>query len=133
MNKYCAWSLLAGVALSMPVHAETPSAPNLDLATTLGSLLLVIMVILGMAWMLKKMRLPSMNGQKDFAIKRQITLGAKERVMVVQAGDEQFLVGATAHNIQLIAKLDNNLVDDDPQSAPFAAQLNQFLKKKNDV
>lgn len=109
--------------------ALAASAPNLDLATTLGSLLLVIALILGMAWMLKKMRLPSMSGQKDFSIKRQITLGTKERMMVVQAGDEQFLVGATAHSIQLIAKLDTPLEDDTPQQVPFGAQLNQLLKK----
>jgi flagellar protein FliO/FliZ len=129
MLSYRTW-LLAIIALcSAPAYAA--SAPNLDLATTLGSLLLVILVILGMAWMLKKMRLPSMTGQKDFTIKRQIALGTKERMLVVQAGDEQFIVGATSHNIQLIAKLDKPLQDDAPTDSAFAAQFNQLLKKKD--
>jgi flagellar protein FliO/FliZ len=127
--RHCNW-LVAFLAFSS-TPALAASAPNLDLATTLGSLLLVIMVILGMAWMLKKMRLPSMSGQKDFTIKRQIALGTKERMLVVQAGEEQFLVGATAHNIQLIAKLDKPLEDNAPADSPFAAQFNQLLKKKD--
>ena len=123
------WLPMTMVLGSTPAYAT--SAPNLDLATTVGSLFLVIALILGMAWMLKKMRIPSMSGQKDFTIKRQITLGTKERMLIVQAGDEQFMVGATAHNIQLIAKLEKPLEEKASVDSPFTTQLNQLLKKND--
>ncbi|MEF1174177.1 flagellar biosynthetic protein FliO, partial [Vibrio sinaloensis] len=65
---------------------------------------------------------------------RQIPVGTRERIMIVQAGEEQFLVGVTAQSIQLISKLDKPISQEELNkpafaASPFASQLSQLLKK----
>ncbi|MDC0611036.1 flagellar biosynthetic protein FliO [Vibrio sp.] len=127
--------LLALTFGSCPVLAATESSSQFDLLATFGSLLFVIALILGLAWIMKRMRIPALGREKDFAVIRQIPLGARERLMVVKAGDEQFVIGSTPHSIQLISKLDTPLKDHSDNSsttsvsASFAKQLNQLMKK----
>ncbi|MZI92070.1 flagellar biosynthetic protein FliO [Vibrio sp. CAIM 722] len=115
--------------VSCPVWAQSEVPEPFDIATTLGSLLFVIALILFLGWLLKRMRLPSMGQQKGLSIVRQLPVGTKERVMIIQAGEEQFLIGATAQSIQLIAKLETPLAQEESSTAPFATQLSQLLKK----
>jgi flagellar protein FliO/FliZ len=49
--------------------------------------------------------------------------------MIVQAGEEQFLIGVTSQSIQLISKLDTPLKQEELESTPFSNQLAQLLKK----
>jgi flagellar protein FliO/FliZ len=126
--------LLSSLALlSSQTMAATPGS-QLDWATTFGSLLFVIAFILFLAWLMKRMRVPSLVNQKGLSVVKQIAVGNRERIMVVQAGEEQFLVGVTAQSIQLISKLDKPLEQEEFASSPFANQLTQLLKKsdKND-
>nr|WP_246335942.1 flagellar biosynthetic protein FliO [Vibrio marinisediminis] len=110
-----------------------PSAPSsqFDWATTFGSLLFVIALILLMAWLLKRMRVPTMANQKGLSVVRQIAVGTRERIVIVQAGEEQFLVGITPQSIQLISKLDKPLSQEELAASPFANQLTQLLKKND--
>lgn len=122
MNKFI------GLALgSTPALAVENS--QLDLATTFGSLLFVIALILFMAWLLKRMRVPAFGHQKGLNVVRQLPVGTKERVMIVQAGEEQFLIGVTSQSIQLISKLETPLKQEELESTPFSNQLTQLLKK----
>jgi flagellar protein FliO/FliZ len=118
---------VTSILLSAP--AFSAGAPELDVVTTFGSLMLVVGLILSMAWLLKKMRLPAMGSQKDLKILRQLPIGTRERVAVVQAGEEQFLIGITSQSINLISRLDKPIEDEVPQVTPFANQLTQLLKK----
>ncbi|WP_282177751.1 flagellar biosynthetic protein FliO [Vibrio nereis] len=120
---------------SPSVLAATPGS-QLDLAATLGSLLFVIAFILFLAWLLKRMKFPALANQQGLSVIRQIPVGTKERIMIVQAGEEQFLVGVTAQSIQLISKLDKPLSQEELNksslvSSPFANQLTQLLKKND--
>ncbi|MFB9134887.1 flagellar biosynthetic protein FliO [Vibrio olivae] len=108
---------------------EESRAAQLDWATTFGSLIMVVAVILVLAWLLKRMRLPAMSHQKGLNIVRQIAVGTKERIVIVQAGEEQFLVGVTSQSIQLISKLEKPLSQEELETSPFANQLTQLLKK----
>ncbi|MDW6093498.1 flagellar biosynthetic protein FliO [Vibrio rhizosphaerae] len=117
---------------AFPVWAEVGDA--MSIVTTLGSLVFVIAFILVLAFLLKKMRLPALGHQKDLMIIRQLPIGTKEKLLVVQAGEEQFLVGATSHSIQLISKLEQPLASGSQSvEHPFAGQLNRFLKKNDKI
>ncbi|WJG20872.1 flagellar biosynthetic protein FliO [Vibrio furnissii] len=122
MKKFIGLGLFSAPALA----AENTS---LDLATTFGSLLFVIALILFMAWLLKRMRVPAFGQQKGLSVVRQLPVGTKERVMIVQAGDAQFLIGVTSQSIQLISKLETPLKQEELESTPFSNQLTQLLKK----
>jgi len=123
--------LLYSLALISPSAMAAASGSQLDWATTFGSLLFVIAFILFLAWLLKRMRVPAMVNQKGLSVVRQIALGNRERIMIVQAGEEQFLVGVTAQSIQLISKLDKPLSQEEMAASPFANQLTQLLKKND--
>ncbi|SEG34752.1 flagellar protein FliO/FliZ [Vibrio hangzhouensis] len=107
------------------------SGSPFDLAATLGSLVLVIGVILALAWVLKRMKVPSLVNQQGLKIVRQIPVGTKERIAIVQAGEEQFLVGITSHSIQLISKLEQPLDEAEMAQPAFASQLSKLMKKQN--
>ncbi|CDT78843.1 MULTISPECIES: flagellar biosynthetic protein FliO [Vibrio] len=115
--------------LTVPSIAFAATPPSLDLATTFGSLIFVIAFILFIAWLLKRMQVPAMSNQQGLAIVRQIPVGTKERIAIVQAGDEQFLVGITTQSIQLISKLDKPLTQEMLEKSTFSSQLSQLIKK----
>lgn len=115
--------------LTAPSIAFAATPPSLDLATTFGSLIFVIAFILFIAWLLKRMQVPAMSNQQGLAIVRQIPVGTKERIAIVQAGDEQFLVGITTQSIQLISKLDKPLTQEMLEKSTFSSQLSQLMKK----
>ncbi|CDU13572.1 flagellar biosynthetic protein FliO [Vibrio coralliirubri] len=115
--------------LAVPSIAFAATPPSLDLATTFGSLIFVIAFILFIAWLLKRMQVPAMSNQQGLAIVRQIPVGTKERIAIVQAGEEQFLVGITTQSIQLISKLDKPLTQEMLEKSTFSSQLSQLIKK----
>jgi flagellar protein FliO/FliZ len=117
------------------MNGTNGGAPELDLLTTFGSLIFVVAIILALAWLLKRMRLPAMGGQKGLAIIRQVPVGTKERIAVIEAGEEQFLVGITAQSINLISELEQPLDigekqgDRRTQVDAFATQFSRLLRK----
>lgn len=113
---------------SFYVMAAPPEA-SIDLATTAGSLVLVVAFILLLAWLVKRMRVPVFGHQKGLMVVRHLSVGTKERIVIIQAGEEQFLVGITANSINLISKLDKPIEVDAPTVTPFSAQLSQLLGK----
>ncbi len=114
--------------LSAP-YAFAAAPTSLDLATTLGSLVLVIGVILFLAWLLKRMQVPAMGQQKGLRSVSQLPVGTKERIAVVQVGEEQFLVGITSQSIQTLAKLEKPLKEEELATSAFASQFSQLIKK----
>ncbi len=124
---------LLWLAMLSPVTYAAPTAPQsqLDWATTFGSLFFVIALILALAWLLKRMRVPTISNQKGLSVVRQLAVGTRERIAIVQAGEEQFLVGITPQSIQLISKLEKPLSQEELAGSPFASQLTQLLKKND--
>ncbi|WP_434532968.1 flagellar biosynthetic protein FliO [Alteromonas arenosi] len=45
------------------------------------------------------------SGNGDMKVVASMVAGTKERLMVVEVGDEQYLLGITAHNINHLATL----------------------------
>ncbi|MDN3610660.1 flagellar biosynthetic protein FliO [Vibrio ostreicida] len=121
---------------SSSVLAEDKTTTPLDWGTTFGSLIFVVAFILFLAWLLKRMRVPALMTQSGLNVVRQISVGTRERVMIVQAGEEQFLIGVTAQSVQLISKLESPLSPEELNKSalagsPFASQLTQLLKKND--
>lgn len=113
----------------MPLPVLAAGAPQLDLFTTLGSLVFVVLLIFAFAWLLKRMRLPALGSQSGLSIIRQIPVGTKERIAIIKVGEEQFLVGITPQSINLISRLDTPIEEDPVASNQFASQFSQILKK----
>ncbi|MGR2768049.1 flagellar biosynthetic protein FliO [Photobacterium ganghwense] len=128
--------LCYGVALCYGLLGAGPAmaagtAPELNIATTLASLILVLVIIVLLAWLLKRMKLPGMQGgDRTLRVLRQLPVGQRERIVLLQVGDEQMLVGVTQQNISMLGKLDTPIATDEMQgSGEFASHLSRLLKK----
>jgi len=115
---------------SMPVFA---APAEMNIATTLAALMLVVILILFLAWLVKRMKLPGIQGSDGtLKILRQLPVGQRERIVLLQVGEEQMLVGVTQQNISLLSKLEHPLIMNEVQSGgEFAGQLTKLLKKND--
>jgi len=104
---------------------------DLDMLQWLLSLLVVIVVIVMLAWLAKKSRVFGSNNQQ-LNVVATLPLGPKERIMVVQVGDEQLLVGVTGQQINLLKELPKPLENSQPELNPFATKLAQMMKQHNE-
>ncbi|ATG73204.1 flagellar biosynthetic protein FliO [Zobellella denitrificans] len=110
--------LIPLVLLPLPLAAQ---GPEIDWQGWAMSSLLVIAAILALGWLLRKTRLnATLGGNRRLRVVATLALGSRERVVVVQAGEEQFLLGVTAQQITQLGRLEQPLVVTPPPSAPGA-------------
>lgn len=132
-----AWRFISVlVAASFPSFAEetTVTTPLSSWVTVVFSLFLVIGVILMLAWLMRRFSgIQSTGGQiKTVA---SMMVGTRERIAVIQVGEEQHLVGVTAHNINHLAKLETPISvarGEDSLKQAFAGLLQQQKKIQSD-
>lgn len=76
------------------------------LLQTVLSLAAVVAVILGLAWMARRLR-GLREGLGDPALRVQATLavGLKERVMLIEARGQSFLIGVAPGQVRLLSQL----------------------------
>lgn len=76
-----------------------------DAGATLLMLLVVLAVIIGLAAVVRRlnMRLPGANG--PIKIVTSTSLGPKERLVIVEVGEQKLLLGVTASHIELLQTL----------------------------
>jgi flagellar protein FliO/FliZ len=81
---------------------------NMDAGSMILSLLMVLGLIILCALVLKRFNL-TQQGVSQLKVITSLSLGAKERVVVVQAGEQQLLLGVTAQQVTLIERLSEPL------------------------
>ena len=104
---------------------------DIDMLQWLLSLLAVIAVIVMLAFLAKKARVFGSDNQQLHVV-ATLPLGPKERIMVVQVGSEQVLLGITGQQINLLKELEQPLENSQPELNPFATKLAQMMKQHNE-
>ncbi|CAG9296169.1 flagellar biosynthetic protein FliO [Celerinatantimonas diazotrophica] len=118
------WPLVSQAKESL--NAEGQPLSSADWLSWILSMVVVLIAIGICAWLAKKTRFNAFgNGQMK--VIANLTLGTRERVIVVQVGQTQYLLGVTNQHIELIDKLAEPL-HGDSQTPSFAKQLNRILK-----
>lgn len=121
--------------VASPLLAEPTSRPEL---TTSGSLMLqvtlglvvVIGLMLALAWLAKRMRLvPGASHHHALKVLAVLPLSNRERLALVQVGDQQLLLGVTASQINCLHQLDKPITAPPQQAAGFAQLLDQWKTK----
>lgn len=117
------------VEKTAPVEVGKHVTANMDAMSMILSLLMVLVVIIISAVILKRFQgvRHSINGLK---IVTSLHLGAKEKLVVVQAGEKQLLLGVTAQQISLLETLDEPLISAKENSVDFAQSIAKLLKQK---
>ncbi|SFK19520.1 flagellar biosynthetic protein FliO [Methylophaga sulfidovorans] len=133
------WLLILGLSLSVTSYAATESATHslnqsplsaLNLLQTLFGLLLVLACIVAVAWLLKRTNHFHAAANGKLKVIAGIPLGTRERVILVQIGEEQLLLGVTAQQINTLHKLETPLTETESSSPnEFANKLRQLMQR----
>lgn len=131
-------SLLAtGTAAVAPVVGQHAAhVPGLGSAVV--ALVGVLALIVGLAWLLKRLPGSGLRSNEQLRVVASLAMGQRERLMVVEVGGQQLLLGVTAHGIANLHTLDTPLAA--PQTPalnranlpPFAQLLLGKLRKDTD-
>jgi flagellar protein FliO/FliZ len=123
------------LCLALPAMAAEPAASmsstgmGAQMTKLLLGLLLVIGLIFLLAWLLRRMQ--QINPRSNQAIKliSSHALGPRERLVLVQVGSEQVLVGLSAGRITPLHVLREpvHLPDAEPANPEFAQRLMELL------
>lgn len=104
-------------------------AANIDAMSMIVSLLMVLAVIFLAALVLKRFQggQPHVNGLKIIS---SLHLGSKEKLVVVQAGNKQLVLGVTSQQINLIDVLDEPLPSPQELTPDITKALSKIFKNK---
>ena len=72
------------------------------------SLMVVIAIIFALAYIVRRFNV-AQAGNGQMRVVASMMAGSKEKVMVIEVGDEQHLLGITAHNINHLATLEKKI------------------------
>ena len=116
--------VLAGSTLS------DPNVAGSLIQTTLG-LLIVLAVIGGAAWAFKRFGNFQTGAQGKLKIVGGISLGSRERVVLLQVGSQQLVVGVAPGQIQTLHVLDEPLPTENEteNTSSFSAKLHSAMAK----
>ena len=75
-------------------------------AQMLGSLAAVVLLIFGCAWLAKRMPLAGAGRSELLQVKASLSVGARERVVLVKTGDKVLVLGVAPGRINTLHVLD---------------------------
>jgi len=92
-------------------------------------LVVVIALILGLAWVLKKYgRLPN-NNQVDMKVLGGLSLGTREKAILIEVENKRLLVGVTPGHIQTLYVLDDSSVSSITADS-FESRFDEAMEEK---
>jgi flagellar biosynthetic protein FliO len=117
--------------------ALAPSATG-SLLTTVFSLILVLGLLVGLAWLLKRFGPKSITGGANVKLVGALSVGARERILVVEVGEQWIVVGASPGRMNALATMPRQEggleLPPSPNALPtsnFAEWFKQTIEKRN--
>jgi flagellar protein FliO/FliZ len=104
---------------------ETDGLASLSL--TIGA---IVLVLWGAVWVLRRSR-PNLAaaGGRDCAILRSLTLGPRERLVVVRVGTKNLVIGVSSNAVSLLCELTEPLAPIAPASERFGEAIRSAAKR----
>jgi flagellar protein FliO/FliZ len=131
---------LAGARATVPgtgLAAQAPSAAG-SLVQTVLSLGFVIALLVGLAWLLKRFGPKHITGGTKVKLVGALSVGARERILVVEVGEQWIVVGASPGRMNALATMPRQESDEaelaGAQPVPganFAEWFKQTIEKRN--
>ncbi len=102
-----------------------------DIVKLFFSLLSVIVLVLLFSYLFTKLNGVSLGAKGHIQVKSTVSVGAKEKIMLISVGEEDMLVGVTTGCISLLSQVDPKKLQstENPQSLPFSENLKKFLHR----
>ena len=116
------------VATNVARSSSLNTFSMMNLLNMFMGLAIVIALILGLAWVLKKYgKIPS-NNLVDMKVLGGLSLGTREKAVLVEVENTRLLIGVTPGHIQTLHVLDGEKKD----LSSFDKTLNQQMEKADD-
>lgn len=133
------FSLFLALPLLVQAQQTTGSQAAIDplsssyLLKLTGGLLLVVIVIFLVAWILRKFNLTQQSRTGLLRIVAGLNIGTRDRIVLLQIGEEQILLGLTPGRIEKLHILSSPLdcEDKEPSAPVFAQKLTQLMSRKS--
>ncbi|UVW27895.1 flagellar biosynthetic protein FliO [Massilia sp. H6] len=140
----------AAPAATSPAQAERPpqvvmpgsATPGAgSLLQTILALVLVLALLLGLAWVMKRFGPRGMGTSANLRLVGALNIGGRERIMVVEVGNQWIVVGASPGRVNALATMprqegapgqDAQLAAQGSTAAPSAASFGEWLKNTID-
>jgi flagellar protein FliO/FliZ len=124
------------LAMTIPTPAPAPASGGGLLQTSLA-LLFVIALMLGLAWLTKRFGPRHLGGGSNTVkLVGALSVGARERILVVEVGEQWIVVGASPGRMNALTTMPRQDISAAPPAAPaaganFADWIKQTLDKRH--
>src|SRR5690606_28769319 len=96
------------------------------------ALVAVVVMIFATAWLIKRFTGLSALNNRQIKVLATLPVGARERVVLVEVGEQQLLLGVTPQQINTLhAFKEPVVIPDTPATSDFAQRLQAILSKGN--
>ena len=85
-----------------------PSLPGVNASGSLFTMLAVILLAAAALWFMRRLRMGGVAGQAGVEVVAQIPLGVKERLLVLQVGNQRLLVACSGSGMQTLHQWDDD-------------------------
>lgn len=128
-----AFFLGASAALSTSVHAADTAAAGTASTGNMVQALLGLVLLLGLmaaaAWALKRFGIAKTNGGTQIKIVGGLSVGSRERILVVEVADQWIVVGVAPGRINTLSTMPRQESVAAPDAAPAAKNFSAWLKQ----
>lgn len=131
----------AALAGARPVTpTPVPAAPSAagSLLQTVAALAAVLAIVMGLAWLLKRFGPKHITGGSTVKLVGALSVGARERILVVEVGDQWIVVGASPGRMNALATLPRQEADPaglaphpNLPATNFSEWFKQTIEKRN--
>jgi flagellar protein FliO/FliZ len=119
----------AGAAAPTVTAAAPAASAAGGFASVAFSLLVILAVIVGLAWLATRLRLTPRAASSGLRVLADVAVGAKERVVLLKVGDAQALVGVGPDGVRSLGLLERAVVLPPEETAgAFALRLRSLLQ-----
>lgn len=103
-----------------------------QLMSVLFSLLLIIALIFALAWLLRRFGQGAFMNSSVMKVVATLPLGTRERLLVVEVGGQQLLLGVTAQQIRTLHVFEEPVIDaKGVKSSDFRQRLMNIMNKNS--
>jgi flagellar protein FliO/FliZ len=111
--------------------AQPASPLSVGLAQLTLSLIAIVALILAISWALKRLRLAGPRGSGEIAVIDELSMGPRDRIVLIRVGESQVLVGIGASGLVPLTPLAAPIVlksgaDREPA---FAERLRDLMRR----
>jgi flagellar protein FliO/FliZ len=121
-------------AASTSAAVSSPPSPTVSSLTMLSGLILVLGLIAGIAWFLKRAGLaPGLQSSAAAKIVGGVSVGNRERVVVVEVADLWIVVGVAPGRVNALATMprQETAAGAAPAANNFSSWMKQIIEKRN--